>query len=211
MKPEQFQHFKKCYPNEKERKLLTKKGVYPYSHMDSMERFEETSLPPDKAFYDDLQDKPISKKQRKHADNVWNGLGCTSMRDYHDHYLRSDILLLADVFETFRKMSLETYKLDPCHYYSLPGLSWDAMLRYTKVKIELITDLDMYQMVEKGIRGGICQISHRFSEANLPSMPSYNSSLPTKTLMYQDANALYSWAMSQFLPLKNFAWVPVSR
>ena len=73
------------------------------------------------------------------------------MLDYHNHYLQSDILLLADVFEIFRKMSLDTYKLDPCHYYSLSGLSWDAMLRYTKVEIELITDLDKYQMVEGGI------------------------------------------------------------
>ena len=145
-----------------------------------------------------MQDKPISKKQSQHADNVWKGLGCNTMLDYHKHYLRSDILLLADVFETFRKMSLETYKLDPCHYYSLPGLSWDAMLQYTKVNIELITDLDMYQMVEKGIRGGISQISHRYSEANHPSMESFNSSLPLKSLMYQDANALYSWAMPQY-------------
>ena len=155
MKPEQFFQFKKCYPNEAVRKLLTKKGTYSYSYMNSMARFEENSLPNDEAFYDDLKDKPISKKEREHADNVWNGLGCKTMLDYHNHYLQSDILLLADVFETFRKMSLDTYKLDPCHCYSLLGLSWDAMLRYTKVEIELITDLDMYQMVERGIRGGI--------------------------------------------------------
>ena len=104
-----------------------------------MKRFEETSLPDDQAFYNDLDNTPMTPKQRKHADNVWNDLGCTTMLDYHNHYILSDILLRADVFETFRRMALGNYKLDPCQYSSLPGLSWDAMLRYTKVEIGLIT------------------------------------------------------------------------
>ena len=92
------------------------------------------------------------------------------MRDYHDHYLISDILLLADVFENFRKKSYSTYGLDPVHYYSLPGYSWDAMLKYTAVQLELIDDIDMYQMVEKGMRGGVSSINHRHATANHPSM-----------------------------------------
>ena len=110
------------------------------------------------------------------------------------------------VFETFRDMAMNTYHLDPAQYYSLPGYSWDAMLRFTKVKIELITDPDMYQMVELGIRGGICQIRKRFSEANHPKMDNLDPSKPTKILIYQDANALYAWAMMNSLPLRNFTW-----
>ena len=111
------------------------------------------------------------------------------MRDYHDLYLRTDIYLLADVFENFRTMCLQSYGLDPVHYYSLPGLSWDAALKYTKVELELITDIDMYQMVERGIRGGISMISHRHAEANHPSLASYKSNVSLRTLTYQDANA----------------------
>ena len=103
-------------------------------------------------------------------------------------------------------MAHETFGLDPIHYYSLPGLSWDAMLKYTNVELELITDTDMYQMVEKGMRGGISNISHRYAVANNSKMSTFNSSQRTSTLTYQDANALYSWAMSQFLPMKNFQW-----
>ena len=133
--------------------------------MDSMIKFEEVTLPKQKHFYSQLSNKNISEEQYEHAKEVWKKLECTTMKDYHNHYLISDVLLLADVFENFRRMALVTYGLDPVHYYSLPGLSWDAMLKYTGVELDLITDMDMYQMVEKGIRGGISQISHRFATA----------------------------------------------
>ena len=203
----QFINLQKMYSNSIQRSLLTKKGIYCYDYMNSMERFDETSLPDKKYFYNRLNAKDISKKEYKHAQAVWDTLGCNTMRDYHNEYLTSDVLLLADVFENFRKMSKETYGLDPIHYYSLPGLSWDAMLKYTGVELDLVTDIDMYQMVEKGIRGGISQISHRYATTNHPSMASFNPKEEMRTLTYQDANALYSWAMSQLLPLKNFKWV----
>ena len=200
----QFINLQKSYPQQWT--LLSKKGVYPYDYMNTMERFEETSLPDKGAFYSRLDEKCVSLKHYQHANNVWNSFRCTTMKDYHDLYLKTDVLLLADVFETFQKMALETYKLDPVHYYSLPGLSWDSILKYTEIKIDLITDPDMYQMVEKSMRGGISQISHRYAASNYPGMESYDERKPQKILTYQDANALYSWAMSQPLPLKNFKW-----
>ena len=130
------------------------------------------------------------------------------MKEYHDHYLITDKLLLADVFANFRKMSLETYRLDPIHYYSLPCLSWDAMFKYTDVELELITDPDMHQMVEKSMRGGISNICHRYATSHHPNMDTYNENEEPRTLTYQNANSLYSWAMSQMLPLKGFKWVP---
>ena len=126
------------------------------------------------------------------------------MRDYHDIYLKTDVFLLADVFEKFRQMSLESYGLEPSHYYSLPGLSWDAALKYSDVELELITDVNMYQMVERGLRGGIAMISHRYAKSNIPSQHDYNPQEALRSLIYLDANSLYPWAMCQPLPLDDF-------
>ena len=108
----------------------------------------------------------------------------------------------------FRKMSLETYGLDPIHYYNLPGLPWDAMLNYTDVELELITDSDMHQMVGKSMRGDLSNISHHYAILIiLVWMLIYNENEEPRTLTYQDANSLYSWAMSQILPPRGFKWV----
>ena len=121
-------------------------------------------------------------------------------------YLHSDVYLLADVFEKFRVDSQVLYGLEPVHYYSLPGLSWDAALKHSDVELELITYIDMYLMVEKGIRGGISMISHRYAEANDPRMgDEYDASKPTKTLHYLDANSLYPTAMCEPLPIDQFS------
>ena len=118
------------------------------------------------------------------------------MRDYHNHYLVTDILLLADVFENFRKMSMETFGLDPIHYYSLLVLSWDVMLTYTGVELDLITNTYMYQMVERGMPGGIGKITQRYATSNHLNMDTYNKNEEPRTLTYQDANSVYSGAMS---------------
>ena len=127
-------------PDEEKRRLLLRKGVYPYAHMDSWERFQEESLPPQAAFHSTLTGECISVKDYDHAQKVWSAFNCRTMGDYHDLYLRTDVLLLADVFETFRKTSLQQYGLDPANYYSSPGLSWDALLKSTGVELELLTD-----------------------------------------------------------------------
>ena len=129
------------------------------------------------------------------------------MGDYHDLYLKSDILLLADVFENFRKTCLQYYKLDPCHYFTSPGLSWDAMLKMTDIKLELMVDIDMFQFIEKGMRGGISYIANRYGKANNKYMKNYDEKVPSKYIMYLDANNLYGWAMSQYLPTGGFKWL----
>ena len=103
----------------------------------------------------------ISDEDYQHAHNVWNKFNCQTLQDYHDIYLKSDVLLQADVFENFRKKCLINYKLDPCYYYTAPGLAWDACLKLTKQELELLTDYDMLMMFEKGIRGGMTHISKR--------------------------------------------------
>ena len=117
------------------------------------------------------------------------------------------MLLLADVFESFRKTCLQYHKLDPCHYFTSPGLSWDAMLKMTNIKLELMTDIDMFQFIEKGMRGGVSYIANRYGKANNKYMKEYDEKAPSKYIMYLDANNLYDWAMSLYLPTGNFKWM----
>ena len=97
--------------------------------------------------------------------------------DYHDLYVQSDTLLLEDVYENFRNMCFEKYQLDPTYFVSAPGLAWQACLKKTGVKLELITDYDMILMIEKGIRSGICQTTHRYAKANNKFMKTYDKNI----------------------------------
>ena len=186
--------------------LMSQKGVYPYDFMDSFDKFKE-KLPSKEDFYSILNDEHITDKDYQHAQTVWDTFSLKTMGEYHDLYLKSDILLLADVFENFRRTCLEYYKLDPCHYFTSPGLSWDAMLKMTDIKLELMTDIDMFQFIEKGMRGGISYIANRYGKANNKYMKTYNEKAPSKYIMYLDANNLYGWAMSQYLPTGGFKWM----
>ena len=187
--------------------LLIRKGVYPYDYVSSLSKLSETQLPPKKAFYSKLNDQDITDEDYQHAINVWNTFECKTLRDYHDLYLKSDVMLLADVFENFRVTCLKHYKLDPAHYYTSPGLAWDACLKETGQKLELLDDYDMLMMIEKGIRGGITHISKRYCEANNKYMSSYNPDKESIYLQYLDANNLYGWAMTQKLPTHGFKWM----
>ena len=125
-----FKYTSQTFKNKK-LELMKKKGSYPYDHMDSFDKFNMTELPTKKKFYSILYDEHITNEDYQHAQNVWKSFDLKTMGDYHDLYLKSDVLLLADVFENFRKTCLKYYELDPCHYFSSPGLSWDAMLKMT--------------------------------------------------------------------------------
>ena len=203
---EAFKYTSKKFKKEKFN-LMTRKGVYPYDYMDSFEKFNKTELPTKEEFYSILNNEHITDEDYSHAQKVWNTFKLQTMGEYHNLYLKSDILLLADVFENFRKTCLQYYKLDPCHYFTSPGLSWDAMLKMTNIQLELITDIDMYQFIEKGMRGGISYIANRYGKANNKYMREYDEKVPSKYIMYLDANNLYGWAMSQYLPTGGFKWL----
>ena len=126
--------------------LIRRKGVYPYYYMDSADRFGEEVLPPQEAFYNKLSGNSFTDIDYAHATRVWEAFGCESMGDYHDVYLQLEVLLLADFFEKSRRTCLDCYKLDPLHYYTTPGLAWDAALRMSRVDLELITDENIYNM-----------------------------------------------------------------
>ena len=122
-------------------------------------------------------------------------------------YVLLDTSLLADVFQVFRKTILLRYGLDPCHFYSAPGLAWAAALKFTKIKLELITDIDQYQFIESGIRGGISQVSKRMCVANNKYLNNFDTTKESKYITYVDSNNLYALAMDQYLPYSEFKWL----
>ncbi len=187
--------------------LLKRKGVFPYEYMTDFSRLGATRLPPKEAFYSQLSDSHITDSDYSHAQNVWETFGCKSMKDYHDLYLKTDVLLLADVMTEFRKTCKKAYGLEALHYYTSPGLAWDAMLKFTSIELDLISDQDMYLMIEKGIRGGVSTITKRYSLANHKYLDNYNPNKPSQYILYLDANNLYGWAMDKPLPHKNFEWM----
>ena len=188
-------------------KLMSRKGVYPYSYFDRFERFSETELPPKKEFYNKLTDSHITDDDNNHAQHVFKSMGMKNLKDFHDFYLTTDVLLLADVFETFRDMCLRNYRLDPSHFYTAPGLSWEAALKMTNVKLELLTDPDMFLFIEDGIRGGVSTITHRYARANNCYMKNFEIRLRLSNVIYWDANNLYGWAMSMFFHDTTLNWI----
>ena len=207
--PHLHEHMPKVCPlnTPEDLQLLSQKGVYPYSYIENFQVFEETSLPPKDAFYNELLEEDISDEKYQLAENVWSTFQCEHLGDFHDVYLYTDIFLLADIFEAFRHVCLNNYALDPAHYYTVPGLAWDAALKFTKVELDTIHDIDIYQFLERGIRGGISMISHRYAEANNSHLSHFNPDKPSTYITYQDANNLYGYAMVQSLPMGDFQWL----
>ena len=185
--------------------LLTRKGIYPYEYMSSWDKFDESQLPPIEAFYSNLNMSNVSENDYKHAQRVWKEFRIRNLGEYHNLYLRTNVVLLANVFEAFGDTCLEHYSLDPAHFYTSPGLAWKACLKKTGIKLELLTDPDMLIMFEHGIRGGKMQAVHRYAAVNNPYMGGkFNPDESTCYLQYLDANNLYGWAMSQSLPTGRF-------
>ena len=153
--------FENC--SEKQYELLTRKVVYQYEHITSWDRFEDTKLSPIESFYSSLNMSGVSESDYQHAQRVWGEFGVRNIGHYHDLYLRTDVVLLANVFEAFRDTCLRHYSLDPAHFYMASGLAWKACLKKTEVRLELP---DMLLMFERGIRGGITQAVHRYASAN---------------------------------------------
>ena len=194
----------------KQRSLLVRKGVYPYEYMDSWSKFEEDRLPSIDDFYSKLNMSGISDDDYEHAKKVWEEFGLRNLGEYHDLYLKTNVIILSNVFEKFRDACMENYGLDPAHFYTSPGLAWQACLKKTGIALDLLTNPDMLLMFERGIRGGITQVVKRYARANNKYMKDYDKSQPSRYLQYLDANNLYGWAMSQPLPTGGFKWVDIT-
>ena len=193
--------------NKTDLDLLTDKGVYPYDYMNSFDKFNEEQLPSKEHFYSHLHENDITDKDYIRAKVVWDNFNIQNLGEYHDLYLMTDVYLLTDVFENFRDVCLNYYGLDPASYITLPNFSWNVFLYKTGVRLEHIHIQEMYEMIEKGLRGGMTQCSHKLVEANNKYMKEdYDKSKPSSFISYLDANNLYGLAMCKKLPLNNFKW-----
>lgn len=204
---EGFPHLAEEFPNSSDMELLLRKGIYPYSYMDNESRFDEPCLPSAEAFYNTLTMEDVSGQDYNHACKVFKHFKMTDMGSYHDLYIKLDVILLCCVMEKFRDMCMNQYGLDPCQFYTSPGLSWIACLKMTGVKLELLTDIDHLLFIENGIRGGISQISHRYKQANDPRMSSYDHDKPKSQILYLDMTNLYGFTMQQPLPTSDFKFL----
>lgn len=159
------QHFSGVWSfnNPQDVNVLCQKGLYPYSYIKNFSVFEETSLPPREAFHNDLTGEDLPQEKYEFAQRVWNTTGCQTLGDYHDLYLYQDILLLADIFERFRQICLPNNQLDPAHYFTIPGLAWDAALKFRKIRPSTLHDIEMHQFLERGMGEGISMITHRYA------------------------------------------------
>ena len=184
-----------------------RKGVYPYEYMDEWDKFNEKLLPGKESFYSNLTLENITTTDYAHANNVFKKININNLGEYYDLYVRSDTLLLANIFENFRQSCLKNYELDPAHFVSLPGLAWQACLKKTNVELELLTDYDMLLMIEEGIRGGICHAMQRCAKPNNKYMKDYDKKEKSSYIQYLDANNLYGKAMTEKLSVRGFKWV----
>ena len=187
--------------------LLLGKGYYSYEDADSCGKFDETAILSKEVFYSELNLEGISDADYAHVQKVWEIFEIKIFGEYHNLYSQSDTLLLADVFESFRDKCIEIYDLDPANILTAAGLVWQPCLKDSKVELELLTDINMLLMVEKGIRGGICQATHRYAKANNNYMKSYYKNMASSYLEFFEANNLNEWAMYQKLAVNGFKWL----
>ena len=187
--------------------LLTEKGIYPYDYMNSFDKFNDEHLPSKEQFYSRLTEEDITNDDYNKAKQIWKHFDIKNMGEYHDLYLKTDVLLLTDVFENFRDMCLSYYDLDPVFYYTLPNFAFDAMLKLTGIEIDLVYNQEMYEMIEAGLRGGMTQTTCKKVEANNKYMGSdYDKNKASSYINYLDANNLYGLSMIQKLPYRSLKW-----
>lgn len=186
------------FRKEEDFELVCQKGFFCYEYVDKVERLDDTVIPPQEAFHNKFNDTEMSDGDYEHVKKVWQHFLIKNLRQYMKLYMKVDVLILADIFENFRRECRRTYNLDPAHYVTAPSLTYDAALKFTKIKLERLMDQDMYLFVEKSIRGGMVQTCLRHAKAE----PGVNC------IVYLDVTNLYGWAMSQPLPYSDFTWMP---
>ena len=204
--PENIYNFIKAKDKDKNKR----KGVYPYDYMDCEEKLDEITLPPKELFYSKLNKSDISDNDYAIAVEMFNMLPIKNLKEYTSLYLKLDVLLLADIFESFRLASLEDYNLDPLQYLTIPSLSWDACLKRTQIKLDILKDLNILSKFETNIRGGVSFVNHRYAKSNNKYMDNYDPLKPERHIFYIDMNNLYGKEMSEYLPQSRFKIVDTS-
>jgi hypothetical protein len=206
---DRFKHFhnvKKFFPEHLD--LVCQKGYFPYEWLDSLEKLSYKGVPPREAFDNALGKSKLNDKEYEHVQAVYRRLDIQEFQDYMLTYLKTDVLLLADIFTSFRQTCISYYQLDPANYLSAPSLAWDAMMLKTGIELDQITDLKTLDFIERMKRGGLCFVgSKRQVRANNKYLKDFDPNKPSTFIMYWDANNLYGWAMSQVLPYKDLKFV----
>ena len=205
--PDHFVYVNKFIKDDEQRELLKQKGIFPYNYMKDVRVLRKKHLPKKEEFFNDLTCQHITKDEYDFAQKVWDSFSCKTFQDYMEIYLLADCLLLCDVFENFRSNCLQQYNIDPCYYFSAPHFTFDAFLRHSSLTLELLSDINQYLFIIKGIRGGMSMVSKRHAVANNKYVEGYNSSKSSSFILYLDANNLYGRAMQEYLPWKNFEWM----
>ena len=205
----QFMHVRKFFPKEEQRRLLYRKGVFPYNYVTSLQVLKQTTnLPAKEEFYNDMTKSHITDEEYSFAQKVWNEFGCQTLEDYLRVYLLTDVLTLADCFEAHRTNCLQNYDLDPVHYFSNAHYTLDAFLRKSESTIELLTDLNLYLYFSRGIRGGLSCVSHRLAIANNSQIPeTFDPEKPQTHILYLDCNNLYGYSMMNAMPVGQFEFI----
>ena len=202
----EFPTFREIFKNLSfdQQSILLQKGVYPYSYMDSFDKFNDTELPP--IWINTLTGEKLPEKDYQHGKRVWQSLGVENMGQYHDIYLKADVCTLADVFENFRTLAYANFGLDPAHFLTAPHFAWEAMLKTTKIRLDLLAEKDHLDIIRRGIRGGMCGVYHsRYYKANNPECTNFDATEPTTWLILLDANNLYGGVMCESLPFGDFS------
>ena len=205
--PDYFVYVNKFIKDDEQRELLKQKGIFPYNYMKDVRVLRKKHLSKKEEFFNDLTCQHITKDEYDFAQKVWDRFSCKTFQDYMEIYLLPDCLLLCDVFENFRSNCLQQYNIDPCYYFSAPHFTFDAFLRHSSLTLELLSDINQYLFIIKGIRGGMSMVSKRHAVANNKYVEGYNSSKSSSSILYLDANNLYGRAMQEYLPWKNFEWM----
>ena len=208
IKKDGFENLRNTYEHFKNQSIIGK-GHFCYEYLDSFEKLNESMLPSHENFYSSVRGYNITSEEYRATLNMFQKLKCKTIKSYLENYLALDVLLLADVFEKFRKVSMQQYKLDPAQYYSLPGLTWDAANKLILEKshnfMELISSEEMLYFYLSGVRGGLSVIRKRYAKANNKYMQDHDPKQKSKYIIYLDANNLYGDAMRRYLPYK-LAW-----
>ena len=188
-------------------KLLCRKGIFPYDYMNSLQKLNENTLPPIQCFFDSLANEHVSTESYNYAKQVWKQTKCKSLKDYMVVYLKSDVLLLADVFEEYRNITYKSYQLDPTKFISAAHVGFHSMLKHTEVELELMVEADMVNFITNGIRGGVSSIINKYACANIKDVDTFDESIPSSEIAYFDACNMYGFSLSKMLPKDGFCWL----
>ncbi|VVC38659.1 Ribonuclease H-like domain [Cinara cedri] len=176
---------------------VTQKGFYPFEYTDSLEKLDEPSLPPKEGFYNRLLEAHIKDENYKYAERVWEHFGFKTLGEYSDRYMKVDVMLLCDVFENFRNLSMDTYGVDLNYYYTAPGMAFDCALKITKVELELLPDYNEVIMMEAGTRSGLTQAVKRYTKP---------TTVMFLAMILRNRNQRYGWAIVQYSSKNGFEW-----